>query len=205
MEKVKITKSYIIAIVILIVVAVVGFLAGMYFQISYASRPDPATTYTSETIAKEIKDVCEYAVLDYRYTNVGKFENQREFYGWSVPFTSKSFILTYDGEIKLGVEGDKIDVNVTGNIISIKLPDVKILSHEVHENSIKVMDETHNIFNQVEVEDYAKFATDRKLEKENEINASDLLEQAKEKVKVQMTDLLDSLPDIKENYQIQFE
>ena len=202
MGNTKFNKSTIIAIVVLLVVAVVAFLAGIYFQISYDSRPDP--NYTSDTIAREVREVCEYAVLDYRYTNVGKFENQREFYGWTVPFTSKSFILTYDGEIKLGIEGDKIDVNVTGTNIKIKLPEVKILSHEVHENSIKVMDQSHNIFNQIEVDDYAKFATDRKLEKEKEVKDSDLFEQASEKIKVQMTDLLESLPDVKEKYQIEF-
>ena len=36
----------------------------------------------------------------YYYTNMGRFENQVDFYGWKVPFTTKSFIVSYDGVIK---------------------------------------------------------------------------------------------------------
>ena len=192
----------IVPIVIVVVVAVIAFNIGLSIQ--KTNENGNAPRLTSDTIGTEVREIAEYAILDYRYTNVGQFENQLDFYGWKVPFTGKSFIITYDGAIKLGVESDKIKVNMNDSKININLPQIVILSHEIFESSIEVLDQTHNIFNQIEVEDYARFASDRKQDMESKIQNSDLYKQAEEKLIAQLTAILESMPGVKDHYEINF-
>ena len=58
------------------------------------------TAITSDLLSQQIQGISELASVEYNYTNMGKYENQVTFYGWKVPSTTKSFILSYDGKIK---------------------------------------------------------------------------------------------------------
>ena len=117
---------------------------------------------TSDLLSQQIQDISELATVEYNYTNMGKFENQATFYGWKVPFTTKSFIISYDGKIKAGVDMTQVEVNVSKKKIKVTVPKAKILSHEIDEKSIEVFDETKNIFNQISITDYNQFAIDQK-------------------------------------------
>lgn len=199
---VKKTKNILIIIVVILIIGALAFGGGILFQNKYGDSGEPS--YSSDTIGNEIKDISEFAAMDYRYTNVGKFENQLEFYGWDVPFTSKSFIITYDGSMKLGVDGDKVAVDVSGNKINITLPEISILSHEIYEDSIEVMDQSKNIFNQIQVEDYTGFANDRKKDMEEKIKTNDVYTQAEERVKSQLKAMLTAMPGLSEKYTVHF-
>lgn len=52
---------------------------------------------TSDLISGKLTEISEYATLEYYYTNIGKFEEQGDFYGRKIPLSTKSFIVTYDG------------------------------------------------------------------------------------------------------------
>lgn len=199
---VKKTKNIAIIIAIIVIAAALAFGGGMLFSNKLGQPSEP--TYSSDTIGNEIKEISEFAAMDYRYTNVGKFENQIEFYGWKVPFTNKNFIITYDGSMKLGVEADKVSVDVSGDTIKITLPEVTILSHEIYENSIEVMDQSKNIFNQIQVEDYAGFANDQKKVMEKKIENGDVYEQALERTQTQIEGMLTVLPGLSDRYDIEF-
>ncbi len=120
------------------------------------------TEITSDLLSQQIQSISELASVEYNYTNMGKYENQATFYGWKVPFTTKSFILSYDGKIKAGIDMSLVEVNVHGQNIDITIPQAKILSHEIDQESIEVFDETKNIFNQISITDYNQFAIDQK-------------------------------------------
>lgn len=124
-------------IIIIVVIAVVFFLVGKMWP----SGEEP-TQITSDLLAQQIQDISELATVEYNYTNMGKFENQATFYGWKVPFTTKSFIISYDGKIKAGVDMTQVEVKVNKKKIEVTLPKTKILSHEIDEKSIEVFDET---------------------------------------------------------------
>ena len=198
----KKVKSVIFFLAAAIVVAALAFGGGMLFQNKAGSPKE--STYTSDTIANKVKDISEYAVMDYRYTNVGKFENQLDFYGWDVPLTTKTFIISYDGSMKLGVEGDKIGIDVGSDKITISLPEIKVLSHEIYEDSIEVMDQSKNIFNQIEIEDYTGFANDRKKDMEEKIRNDEIYKEAQEKTKEQLRGFLSGLPGLTDQYAIVF-
>ena len=59
---------------------------------------------TADLLDQQLREVSDLVTVEYRYTNMGKFENTLDFYGWEVPFTTKSFIVSYDGVIRAGVD-----------------------------------------------------------------------------------------------------
>ena len=73
---------------------------------------------------------------------VGKFLN------------TKTFIITYNGSIKAGIDLKQAKISIDNDQLNITLPAAKILSHEIDEKSIEVYDESSNIFNQISINDY---------------------------------------------------
>ena len=138
--------------------------------------------------------ISELATASYQYTNMGQFSSSSDFYGVTIPFTTKSFILSYDGEIKAGVDLSRAEVKVLGNTVSVSLPAARVLSHEIHEESIRIFDEKTSIFNPFTVEDFASFQADQKAEMERKALGKGLLVQAAEKaaesVKAMLSPLL---------------
>lgn len=168
---------------------VLSFALGALF-----THRESAPVITSDLIGQQLYDVQELATVAYFYTNMGRFENQVDFYGWKVPFTRKSFIVSYDGVIKAGVDLQEMAIEVTERTISVTLPAAKILSHEIPENSLKVFDETRNIFNPIQIEDYTGFTRDQKSALETRAVENGLLTQASEKAKNAVRALLAPLP-----------
>lgn len=140
---------------------------------------------TGELISQQLRAVEELVSLEYNYTNVGRFEEQVDFYGWKVPFTSKKFIVAYDGCVKAGVDlaEAEIHVNPEKKTVSVALPKSQIVSHDIPEDSIEVFDETKNIFNPISIQDYTGFTKDQKNEVEVKILSDGFLEEADEKAR----------------------
>lgn len=138
---------------------------------------------TSDLLGQQLQTVQELVSVEYHYTNMGKFENQVDFYGWKVPFTTKRFLVSYDGLIKAGVDlsGATVEVDEVQKSVTITLPESRILSHEIPEDSIQVFDETRNIFNPITIEDYTGFTRDQKAEVEQRAIDEGLLTGASEK------------------------
>lgn len=192
--KVKILK---ISVSILLVLVVI--MGAMLF---FKSKND--TQITTDLIASRISMVKKLITLEYHYTNMGAMKNQNEFYGWKVPFTEKSFIISYDGVIYAGVDIDKADIKIEGKEIIITLPKSKILSHEIKEDSITIFDEKTSIFNPIEIKDYTSFSTDQKKIMEDKAITGGLLDTANENTKKAIEEILLLNPEISKNYKIKF-
>ncbi len=173
MDKKKIKNVFIIILVIAIAL-LLAFLAGMFLS---NSKSDPEVT--SDLISQRLSAVKDLVTVEYYYTNMGQFENQNDFYGWNVPFTKKSFIVSYDGVIKAGVNLDEVSVEVKGQTIEVTLPEPKIISHSIDENSLVVFDESKNIFNPITITDFTGFTADQKSKLENKAIGNGLLVEAR--------------------------
>ena len=151
---------------------------------------------TSDLLGQQLQTVQELVSVEYHYTNMGKFENQVDFYGWKVPFTTKRFLVSYDGLIKAGVDlsGATVEVDEVQKSVTITLPESRILSHEIPEDSIQVFDETRNIFNPITIEDYTGFTRDQKAEVEQRAIDEGLLTGASEKAREAVETLAGLLP-----------
>lgn len=190
-------KMRMIQAALLVAAVVVVFAAGAVW-----SRTGSATTVTSDLISQRIRAVSEFATVEYHYTNMGKFENQVDFYGWKVPLTRKRFIVSYDGVIKAGIDAEHVAVKVHGKTVTVTLPAAQVLSHEIDDGSLQIFDETTNIFNPLKISDYTGFAADQKSAVESKAIENGLLTEAADKARDAVLRLLGLAPGM-EAYQIE--
>lgn len=151
---------------------------------------------TSAMLGEQLRSAQELTTVAYYYTNMGRFENQVDFYGWKVPFTLKSFIVSYDGVIKAGVDLTRIEVEIDdlAKTVTVRLPESQILSHEIPEDSIEVFDESDNPLNRITIEDYTGFTLDQKKAMEQRAADNGLLTGADEKARAAVESLLAMMP-----------
>ena len=154
------------------------------------------TQIDAVVLQNQLTEIRELATVTYAYTNMAQFESSNDFYGMKVPFTTKSFILTYDGTIKAGVDLDGAAVDISGTTVTVTLPEARILSHEIDEGSVEVFDEKTSIFNPFTVEDFTSFQADQKAAMEERALSRGLLEEARSKAVSSVKQLLAAaLPD----------
>ena len=147
----------------------------MYREIQMPPKEEPdsviteaAPVITSDTVNEQLHGLGELVTVEYLYTNADKYENQNQLsvHKWSInlPFTTKSFLLAYDGRIKAGVDlkAAQIEVNEDAHKITVALPASKITSHEIFEDNIRVFDEKDNIFNKITIDNYNDFVSTQK-------------------------------------------
>ena len=161
---------------------------------------------TGDLQGEHLRSAQELVTVAYYYTSMGRFENQVDFYGWKVPFTAKSFIVSYDGVIKAGVDLSQVQVEVDEirQAVTVRLPASRILSHEIPEDSIEVFDESDNLFNRITIEDYTGFTLDQKKAMEQRAEDNGLLTSADEKARAAVESLLTLMPGM-ESYTLTVE
>lgn len=196
----KKTKKIIIGLVLALGLVFVSYFFGMK-----ASLLNKETRLSSDIVKNQIISVKELTTLRYKYTNVGSFENQSEFYGMKVPFTQKKFIISYDGEVNAGVdlENTKVSIDDEKKTIDISLPKAEILNHVIDEDSLTIFDEKNSIFNQLQLKDFSDFRKDEMEKVEADLIESGFLKEADEKTKEALIDILNINP-LLEEYTINF-
>ena len=192
----KTAKYLLLGIVLCAVVGLVCFFGGRVSAGGTANRAVPDTV----VLETRLSALRELATVSYRYTNMAQFQNSSDFYGVTLPFTTKRFILTYDGEIKAGVDLAQAQVEVSGETVTVRLPEAAVLSHEIDEDSIEVFDEKTSIFNPFTVEDFSSFQADQKRTAEQKAIDKGLLTEAAQKAADSVTALLS--PSLPEGYRI---
>jgi hypothetical protein len=237
--------SVMLLFIVLLVLAV-GYLLGSENRGPKAEwlAVEPQSIVSVHTVVKDVLPVGEFASLAYHYTSVVKNVNSKDINGWNIPFTTRKYIFTYDGTMKLGIDCGKIQVEArppeeeisgaspVGDIpagsgaaelpaeaetvessgegpkpgeIWVSLPPIKILSHEVFEDTIEVYDQAQTIFNEIKIEEAFRVTGDRKREMEARVQTTDtVIEEAKASLELQFGRLLRELPGIKDIYTIVF-
>ena len=163
-----------------------GFLTGGRAQ-------EEAPQLSSITVEQQLQQIRELATTRYAYTNVGQFEQGRDFYGIRIPFTTSRFIVSYSGTITAGVDLGQAQVEVTDAQVTVTLPAAEILSHAIDPDSLEVFDESQSIFTPITIEDYNQFQADQQGVMEEKALQSGLLTQAQEQAGLAVTSLLTPL------------
>lgn len=213
LRKKKLIKifSILFALVLIALVALVALLVGYKKQIEQLENEaivvNPvAPTISMDVISSEIRNIAELATVEYLFTDAAQFSDSKEIKGWSIPLTEKSFLMKWNGVIKAGINVDDIGIDVDNKnmIITLTMPEAVILSYDVDESSVEVLDEKDNIFNSITVEDKVGFdeATENAM-KERAIE-NGLLDQALAQAKITIEGLLTANSVIAENYEIVF-
>ena len=61
--------------------------AGAFFLGGIFGHQPSQPEITTDLIGQQLADIQELATVEYFYTNMGRFENCLDFYGWAVPLT----------------------------------------------------------------------------------------------------------------------
>lgn len=162
-----------------------------------------------DVVYSEIKSIGELASVEYLFSDAAKFTDSRYIGGYKLPWTEKSFILKWDGVIKAGIELDQVRISVDrsdeeNKMILVYLPKVDILSYEIDDDSVEVVDEKDNIFNNITIEDKVAFDAKTKEAMKTRAIENGLLEKARENAEDILTRLLLGIPAIGEEYTIAF-
>lgn len=195
--KKKLIFFAIISISLIVLVLVLGF--------SWLST-HRSSKVTSALISNRIESAQELITEKYYYTNTYVEKNAKDLYGWNIPFTESSYVVSYDGVISAGLDLSKLKVDVqdvTKKII-ITLPEVAITHHEIKPDSFKVLDQQTSIFNPIQIKDYTQVQEQQKSEIETKlIDNGEFLTRAKDDAKNTIRKLLTIDPEIQRNYTIE--
>lgn len=157
-------------------------------------------------IQTEVKEIGELATVEYLYTDANRFSDPRQIFGFSIPFTTKSFIVKWDGIIKAGIDVGEVtlELNEERKEIIVGIPEAKILSHELNENSFETLDESSGLFNSIKVEDVHTLEAVGKEAMEERAMENGLLEKADKNAQEVLANLILAAPNVAENYTITF-
>jgi len=158
-----------------------------------AAREKAQPQLSAVVLEQQLADIRELATVTYAYTNMAQFESSNDFYGMKIPFTTKSFILTYDGTIKAGINLSAASVEIAGREVTVTLPEPEILSHEIDEPSVEIFDEKTSIFNPFTVEDFTAFQADQKASMEEQALGRGLLQEARDRASDSVFQMLEAI------------
>ena len=197
-------KALIVILTLFIILCVgFGFFMGTKLDFDFSSKTPAVNMILT---VKEILPNAEYSSLMYHYSAVVTHSEALNFFNYDIPLTEKKLLYTIDGTIKLGFNGEGIHVDAAYNQIILRMPKIKILSHEVYPETFRLYDERSGLFNWYSVTDFNAIQMIHKQEQEDKVNENDgLFTQARQSAEQQFTMLLESLPGIKNKYTIVFE
>ena len=177
-------------VLFVVVFILIAFVGGMFFA-NKQTEPE----ITSTLIQNRIEQASDLVTTKYHYTKVGKFENSLNLNGWSIPLTNKYFILTFEGEIQLGTDLSKANIEISDSTIHVTVDKPTVISNSIDESSIEVYDETKNIFNPISVSDYKAFAVEQKEKALSEAKKKGLMKTAQKNTEKSIKEIISIIPD----------
>lgn len=177
-------------ILFILIFILIAFISGIFFA-NKQTEPE----ITSTLIQNRIEQASDLVTTKYHYTKVGKFENSLNLNGWSIPLTNKYFILTFEGDIQLGTDLSKANIEISDSTIHVTVNKPTVISNSIDESSIEVYDETKNIFNSISVSDYKAFAVEQKEKALSEAKKKGLMKTAQENTKKSIKQIISIIPD----------
>lgn len=172
-------KKVTIIIAALVVCIVGGAFAGAKWagrnKKTLLEKVSEAVTEKSTIDVKTIEEVLQPAgdliTQRYYYTDVDTFENYKELLGAKLPLTTDKVVFTYKGVISAGIVLSKVDFEVDNEAkkITVSLPTVFIVSHEIDEDSFTAYEIKNSIFTETKIQEYSSLMGSLKHKKEGQL------------------------------------
>lgn len=139
-----------VCISIMLVAVFIILVGNVSWSVAIASRLGAS----DKLIDLDLKNIGELATQAAYYTNVQVISNNRDIYGFVIPFTQSQYIFSYDGALKVGYDfkSIKITPNDSTKTILVSLPEPIIISNNIDENSLKIYNETESIFTPLKID-----------------------------------------------------
>lgn len=181
-----------IALVVVLAITVVG----LGFKVSHTTE--------SKTTKLGFEDIGEFATQSAYCTEVSSTANARKLFGHNLPFTQSNIVFSYDVVIKAGYDFSAITWDVHDTTITVKLPEVKVLSCEVKEDSFKKYVEDESIFTPFTLDDNNNAMKALKETAQTDAIANGLYENARSNAETMLTTFFSSAYDM-DQYTIEFQ
>ena len=181
-----------IALVVVLAITVVG----LGFKVSHTTE--------SKTTKLGFEDIGEFATQSAYCTEVSATANARKLFGHNLPFTQSNIVFSYDVVIKAGYDFSAITWDVHDTTITVKLPEVKVLSCEVKEDSFKKYVEDESIFTPFTLDDNNNAMKALKETAQTDDIANGLYENARSNAETMLTTFFSSAYDM-DQYTIEFQ
>ena len=169
---------------------------------------EEVAVFDAGAVMEEIRNISELATVEYRYTNVGTLDSSKtfSFIDWKVPFSDKVAIVTMDGVIKAGTDLSqaKVTCNEKKKVITVTLPEAKILSNELFEQSFKVYEEKDSVWNPITLDESNELRVQIKEKAKQNAIDNKVLDEAGSRAQQLIQKLIEALPDVKGRYKIEF-
>ncbi|MDM8292917.1 DUF4230 domain-containing protein [Faecalicoccus pleomorphus] len=160
----------------------------------------------SKTTKLGFEDIGELATQSAYSSNTSVIDQSRDLFGFEIPFTQSKYVFSYDTVIKAGINFSDITWKVDENNkkIKINLPETKVLSNEIDEDSLKVYHESESIFTNIELEETNKALSNLKDTAEKNAIENGLLENATMNAQTLVKSFVGQVYDLN-TYQVIFE
>lgn len=134
------------------------------------SIPEPTTTpivisteepftVTPYTIREVVSPAAELVSYKYFYTDAGVYEKSATVFNHKVPFTTDKTVYTYSGVIRVGVNLNKVDIQVDNDAktIQITLDEPAIISNQIDNDTFQAYDVKNSIFTSIDISEFVAF------------------------------------------------
>lgn len=189
-------------LIIALVLIVAAFIAGFEFGARYDWNPDQGEHYDPVAIEEKIVEISELATFECNYTDSDTYKGDpKKILGFALPLTAKEMMICCSGTVKMGpdIQGNlNVDLDEDAQRLVVTIPHSEILSHEVDEESVKIMYVKNGVFNSVTPQNVNDLRKKMKEREERHIKEeTDYLEQADNKAVEQISTFLNTAyPDL---------
>lgn len=161
------TLKRVLIVVLALAMFAAGFIAGMMYE---QSRHPSVSAAVIETQLAECSDL---ATAKMHYNGLVHYESG------DIPLINKkTFSMTYQAEVRAGIDLSQADVQVANGVISVRLPKATIQTASIDQSSVKFFDQTWSLFNW-ESKDDAKTALEQaQKDLENGLDDNLMIEEA---------------------------
>ena len=178
--------SKIFNLISIIIIAALLFVIGMCWFFGNTLETNTRTRIDSALLQSEIRDIAELSTIVYAYESVASLDRYvaGRLFGreWRWPGTTRSLLIRYNGEVRFGVDFDRIiiDVDNITNSITVLMPPSRIMTHSIDFNTVHVFDDSAGIFVQRSVYDTTDTIANEQAQKEEMLINAGMLDQASE-------------------------
>lgn len=131
----------------------------------------------AEDIATAVQGLGQTVQVDYDYTKVLSEEDRDDaYYGWSQAADLGNFTIMYQGTMNIGSDTSTLTadkVKIDGKSVTVTVPAIKILQHDISQDSVSYYDSDEKVFRQIELSQFDSFCADQKSAVENEVYNTD--------------------------------
>ena len=138
-------------------------------------------------ISSKIAEISELATIEY-------------------PYTGTTVAISMDGTVKAGIDLSevRIECDHEKKCVTVRMPEAKILSNELNEESLKVCIDDQSIFNRLSQEQHNELRRQIKDKGVESAKKSDILKLSGERAKQVIWELIDSIQKGKGDYEVVF-